>query len=632
MKGLKYFIKPYELTTKELKKVIEETEEIKFISLAGIDLGNRATDEKIPKQHILDNFDGFIENGIQTDGSSVYLPIIAQLNNAKVDLIPDTEVKWFVDYNYNNLDEKGRPIGTLDIPSLIRHSNKLVGSRSILKNTMEFFNKELINLINDSELIDDLPIKSTKEIDEVILTTATELEFWVKTPDHRSDLEKLSASQELKEQYWKRTVGQVRTAMEDSLLIMDKYDLEPEMGHKEVGGVKSKLTGTNKYTSIMEQLEIDWKYDCAIQSADNEIYVKNMIKDSFENHGLEVTFKAKPIEGVAGSGEHTHIGIALLLKNGEVINLFSHKDHENNYLSNFGWGALYGLMHNYEIVNPFVTSTIDAFKRLKPGFEAPVSTVASIGYAPQTPSRNRTVLTGLIRDINNPMATRFELRSPNPFTNTYLATSAIYLTILDGIKYVVNHKKTSEELYQNFMKDKGEEKFYLEKDRLYVTEKDVFDDFSEDERNDYFGKPPSTVYENFTNFKNCSDKKELLYYGNIFTNDLINSYVESMMDQWINELRYRVIPENTDLVRRLKKLHDAEDISDLDVVNWKKVNALRHELVKDSLNEKSLFTKILDALEFEDYKRASDLQIELESKVYILKELYSEYKSNIINY
>ena len=90
-----------------------------------------------------------------------------------------------------------------------------------------------------------------------------------------------------------------------------------------------------------------------------------------------------------------------------------------------------GVLNNYEATNPFISSTTDAFNRLKPGFEAPVCIVTSLGHKPEQPSRNRSILIGLIRDLGNPKATRFELRAPNPFTNTYLAVSCLYLTALD---------------------------------------------------------------------------------------------------------------------------------------------------------------------------------------------------------
>ncbi|MDM8533914.1 glutamine synthetase [Clostridiaceae bacterium HSG29] len=630
MKNLKHYIEPSKISTEELKKIITETDAIKFISLSGIDLGNHATDERIPKNFILDDFEDFLKNGIQTDGSSVYLPIIAEINNAKVDIVPDSTVKWFIDYNHNHLDENGCPIGTLDIPSFLRHTDKYVGSRSVLKRTAEYVKKEIIELLKDANSLINLPINSVDEIDEVILTSATELEFWVKTPDQRSNIEKLSASQELKEHYWKRTVGQVRTAMENSLIGLNNAGFNAEMAHKEVGGVPAKLTGTNIYSGIMEQLEIDWKYDFSLQSADNELYAKNIIKDTFEEQGLVVNFKAKPIEGVAGSGEHTHVSISLKLNNGKVVNLFSHKDHKNNYMNKFGWGALYGITHNYDIVNPFVTATTDGFKRLKPGFEAPVCTVTSIGYSPQNPSRNRTVLLGLIRDLNNPMATRFELRSPNPNSNTYLTISAMYLTMLDGIKYAINSNKTCDELYENFIKKENESKFYLDDSRLYTTEKDVFDDFNEEERNKLFTTPPNTVYENLLNL-NKTDKLKILTKGNAFNETLIESYKVSMLTQWENEIRYRLKERLLTLARRYKKMHNIDDVTDLDVDNWENLNSMRHELVKDSLSKKSLITQIINALNEKDFEKASNLQIEIDKKTNILNQRYITYKNNLIN-
>ena len=115
-----------------------------------------------------------------------------------------------------------------------------------------------------------MPIESVDEIEDLSLTCATELEFWVKTPDDEADREQLSTAQSLKEQYWKRTIGPVRTALEKSLMVLQQYGFEPEMGHKEVGGVKAKMGHSGDYDHIMEQLEIDWKYAEALQAADNE--------------------------------------------------------------------------------------------------------------------------------------------------------------------------------------------------------------------------------------------------------------------------------------------------------------------------------------------------------------------------
>ena len=75
----------------------------------------------------------------------------------------------------------------------------------------------------------------------------------------------------------------------------------------------------------MEQLEIDWKYAEALQSADNELLARTTIKETFQSHGLDVTFMAKPIEGVAGNGKHTHLGVRLRFKDGTVKIYLHHK-------------------------------------------------------------------------------------------------------------------------------------------------------------------------------------------------------------------------------------------------------------------------------------------------------------------
>ena len=133
--------------------------------------------------------------------------------------------------------------------------------------------------------------------------------------------------------------------------------------------------------------------------------------------------------------------MAAKLKDGKIVNLFSPKDADKDYMSPLGYGALMGILKNYDIINPFVSWTNDAFNRLKPGFEAPVCVVTSLGHSVQSPSRNRTVLVGLVRDTSNPLATRFEIRSPNPKSNTYLICASAYMAMLDGIKAALGEEK-----------------------------------------------------------------------------------------------------------------------------------------------------------------------------------------------
>lgn len=627
-----YVIKEEDKSPKKLASLLKDHPEIKFISLLAVDFGNNHTDEKIPVQLVIDELEDFFKYGIQTDGSSVNLPEIASINNGKIDLIPDMDARWIVDYNMSHPLEDGTFCGSLIIPAFLKHEGKEVCSRSVLKNATLNFKSEVIRLFSENpELLADYEgVHSADDIEDVVLTSATELEFWVKTPDSKTDVEKLATSQNLKEQYWKRTYGQVRTAMEKSLIALENYGYEPEMGHKEVGGVSSKLSGTNIHTHVMEQLEIDWKYDTTVNTADKELIAKDIIKDIFEANGLSVTFQAKPLEGVAGSGEHHHIGAALKLKNGKSINLFSPKNMTQNFMTRIGYGSLMGILHNYEVINPFVSSTNDSLNRLKPGFEAPICIVSSLGHSPEIPSRNRTVLIGLIRDINNKYATRFELRAPNPNSNSYLLMAAVYQSCLDGIRAVIDSKESLDAIEKGFNKQYGEKHFYLDEHRVYRSEEDVFDDFTAEERDKFFGVPPKTVYENLLSFEQNVKKADILLSNQVFTDKIIASYKSYMLSEWSIELKDRIIPEHMQTIRRFAKLHTDDEITDLDVVNWERIKTIKHHLMKDSLDTKSLFTRIKEALGEENYSKASLLQIEMNAQMSLLTKLYADYRRNLI--
>ncbi|WP_283690235.1 glutamine synthetase [Clostridium perfringens] len=614
-----------------LISIFEDHPEIKFVSLVGVDLAGNDTDEKIPSKLFLKDMDSFLHGtAVQTDGSSVVLPGIATLNNAKVDMIADLDCKWFVDYNYDFIDPlTNRPVGTLRIPCFLIHEDKAVDSRHILKNSIDTFKSNIFSLLKKyPETLNDLNIKFD-DIDDLLLTSATELEFWVKTPNDKALIEELSTSEVLQEQYWTRTKGNVRTALEQSLLYMDEYGFEPEMGHKEVGGVKAKLTSSGQFDHIMEQLEIDWKFSDAMQAADNELFIRTLVKETFRRNGLEVTFLAKPISGVAGSGEHTHLSLSLKLKDGRIINLFN--PTKNHFLSKIGYGSIMGILKNYEVMNPFISATTDSLKRLKPGFEAPVCIVTSLGQSPEVPSRNRNILAGLIRDPHNPLATRFELRSPNPFTNTYLCIASSYMAMLDGIKYALENNKTEDDLLAELSKKPGEEADYLEKSRAYRSEEDVFEDFTDSQRNEYFGVAPATVFENLSAFDKYPEKVEVLKVNSVFTDKLINSFKMATTKRWTTEITSRIIPSYTKDIRAAKQLHCCDKALDLDVSTWMTINELRHITMKDSYHRRSLFTQIKNAINESDFEKASDLQIKLDKNMSELNDLYSTYKKNLLD-
>ena len=628
-----YVISPEEQNRETLTEILTAHPEIKFVSFMGVDFAGNDTDEKVPISLFLKDIDGFLEGmAAQTDGSSVVLTGIATLNNARVDMKIDSSVNWYIDYNYEHFDSAtGRMVGTLRIPCFLVHNNVRVDSRSILHDTLDYVEKELLELFKKHPQIAGLEHISGEDIEKIIFTCATELEFWVKSPREDAPIEALSSSQMMQEQYWQRCRGNVRTALEQTVEMLEAYGLGPEMGHKECGGVRGQIDDNGHMTHVMEQLEVDWKYSYGVQTADNELLARIIVKEIFRLNGLEVSFQAKPVPGVAGSGEHTHVGIAAKMKNGKVVNLFAPKDMHTEFLSAVGYGSMMGLLKNYEVINPFISSTIDSLNRLKPGFEAPVCIVTSLGLSPEVPSRNRTILAGLIRDIDSPMATRIEMRSPNPYTNTYLAIAAFYISMLDGIKACVESGKTLKEMENELSKKAGDEGFYLEKDREYRSEHDVFEDYNEEERANLFGKPPATVWENMCAIKNYPEKIAVLTTGNILKKEFIESFAKGALIRWQTELLNRIIPEYHKEICLMKKLHDDDNHTTHDAAMWEKIAAMRNTMAKDVTEQPSLFTMTREAFARGDFDAASNLQLEMAEIMQKLKAQYNEYQHNIID-
>ncbi len=628
-KNLLYCVPAGQYGKEGVLSLLAQHPEIRFVSLVGIDLAGNDTDERIPMEIFMKDYEDFFAGkAVQTDGSSVVFMNIATLNDARVDMVADSTVNWYVDYNDDNIDEEtGLPIGTLRIPSFLIHNGHYIDSRSILKASCEYVADSLRKLLVGAQVkgMENFPFS---EIQDIVFTTGTELEFWVKTPSEKETVQHLSISQRLQEQYWQRMRGNVRTAMEQAIEELDARGMHVEMGHKEVGGIKPKVDDAGHTVDVCEQLELDWLFSMnPLQAADNELEARIVIREVFRKYGLDVSFQAKPIIGVAGSGEHTHVGICATLKNGKSMNLLAPLDMKEDFLSTIGYGFIMGILKNYEATNPFVSSTTDAFNRLKPGFEAPVCIVTSLGHNPEVPSRNRTILIGLVRDIENPKATRFELRAPNPFTNTYLAASCLFLTALDGITYAITSGKSPAELLAELSKKPGEAADYLEAGRAYRCEDNVFEDFTQEERDAAFGKPPATVWENVRTMKASPEKAAVITAGDSLNETIVASFLDSIVYRWENELVDRIIPATEALVKGFKKL-ESED--ELDEERWEAILAKKYELIKDTKAAKSIATKLKEALEAADYDTASDLQVELSKKAEALEKEYAVYAGNIV--
>ncbi len=621
LNSLIYSVPEIYKNSENLRTFLIKHPEIKFISIVGIDFLGNDTDERIPIEYFIDNMDDIFKGGVQTDGSSVHLPEISALNDAKVDFVIDFDTNWYIDYNFDYTFNNNLPVGTIRIPAFLKHNGKFYCSRSLLANTIKFTKREILKTIkSDKDFLKNLNINE-EDISDISFTLGTELEFWVRTPASKVTVDELAVSQMLKESYWKRTRGDVRSGLEEILIFLQKYGFKPEMGHKEVGGIKGKISRDGTIADTMEQLEVDWHYDSAQQAADNELFVRILIKEIFRRRGLEVTFNAKPIPGVAGSGEHMHTGMALKLKNGAVINLF---DSYNilNYMSKYGYGALMGILRNWDYVNPFISHSNSSLKRLKPGYEAPICPVASIGDSPNEPSRNRTVLVGLVKG-NSPLSTRFEIRAANPHTNTYMATSAILLAMLDGIKYARN--KNQDKLHKELTKKYGEESEYLEKNREYVTNKNIFEDYSRHEREKLFGKSPVTVWDVIKVLR----KSELPVYKNTpMSKEIIGSFYTSALNKWLIEIKEKEIPLIKEEIKTLRRFENLEN--DYDRENWGKIEKLINEIAKSANNRESVIYSLEKLLKTQKYDSISKIYAHVEDKINELRKAYKNYLKNIL--
>ncbi|GAB6136409.1 hypothetical protein JCM16307_19580 [Thermococcus prieurii] len=181
---------------------------------------------------------------------------------------------------------------------------------------------------------------------------------------------------------------------------MPAFGLVPEVLHHEVGKA---------------QHEIDFRYDEALKTADNIVSFKYVVKAIAEMRGLYATFMPKPLYGYPGNGMHLHIS---LWKDGE--NAFIGEDG----LSETALHFIAGILKHAKALTALTNPTVNSYKRLVPGYEAPV--YISWGY------RNRSALIRVPAFWGN--GARIEYRCPDPSANPYLAFSAILLAGLDGIK------------------------------------------------------------------------------------------------------------------------------------------------------------------------------------------------------
>ncbi|MBD5444783.1 MAG: type I glutamate--ammonia ligase [Lachnospiraceae bacterium] len=191
-------------------------------------------------------------------------------------------------------------------------------------------------------------------------------------------------------------------ARRDMVLTLEEMGFVIEASHHEVAPA---------------QHEIDFRYDEALVTADNIMTFKLAVKTIAKRHGLHATFMPKPKYGVNGSGMHINMSLS---KDGK--NIFADKNDKNG-LSKEAYYFIGGIMKHMKGMTAITNPLVNSYKRLVPGFEAPVHIAWSV--------TNRSPLIRI--PASHGIGTRIELRSPDPSANPYLALAVCLRAGLDGI-------------------------------------------------------------------------------------------------------------------------------------------------------------------------------------------------------
>lgn len=268
----------------------------------------------------------------------------------------------------------------------------------------------------------------------------------------------------------------------EMMLTLEAMGVEIECQHHEVA------TGG--------QAEIDMRFSPLVDMADKLLKYKYVIKNTAKKFGKTVTFMPKPLFNDNGTGMHTHLSF---WKGGK--NLFAGNDYAG--LSQQAMWAIGGILKHAPALLAFTNPTTNSYKRLVPGFEAPVN----LAYS----SRNRSASIRIPMYSNSPKAKRLEFRCPDPSCNPYLAFSALTMAAIDGI--------------QNKM-DPGQ-----------PLDKDIYDLPPEELAK--VATTPGSLKEALFALEKDHD---FLLRGDVFTSDVIETWIDYKMTEEVNAIALRPHP------------------------------------------------------------------------------------------
>src|SRR5450631_2507788 len=244
------------------------------------------------------------------------------------------------------------------------------------------------------------------------------------------------------------------------------------------------------------QCEIDQRFDTLVKSADNMMLYKYVIRNVAYQYGKTVTFMPKPLFGDNGSGMHCHQS---LWKEGKP--LFAGDGYAG--LSQMGLHYIGGLLKHARALSGIIAPTTNSYKRLVPGYEAPVN----LAYS----RRNRSAAVRIPMYSASPKAKRVEFRPPDPSCNPYMAFAAMMMAGLDGIENKI---------------DPGQ-----------PLDKDIYDLGPEE-----LAKVPSMPGSLENALDALARDYQFLLKGDVFTEEMLNTYIDYKREKEVNAMRLRPHP------------------------------------------------------------------------------------------
>ncbi|MFC4760408.1 type I glutamate--ammonia ligase [Fructobacillus durionis] len=382
-----------QLTKEEIKQRVKD-ENVEFIRVTFTDVLGMIKNVEVPVSQL----DKVLNNDLMFDGSSI--EGFVRINESDMYLYPD--LSTFLIFPWAT-DEHGGKVARL---------------------IADVYNKDRTPFAGDPRIALKNAVKKAEDEGFTAFNVGTEPEFFLfkmdengkptmELNDHGSyfDLAPMDMGEDVRRKI---------------VLTLEKMGFEVEAAHHEVAE---------------GQHEVDYKYADAIDAADKIQTFKLVVKTIARENGYYATFMPKPVAGINGSG--MHVNMSLFTKDG---NAFDGKDDDYMGLSTTAMNFLGGLLKHAPAITAIANPTVNSYKRLIPGFEAPVYIAWS--------ASNRSPMVRV--PASRGMATRLELRTVDPTTNPYTCLAAILVAGMDGID---NHLEPMASVDRNiYLMDENERK------------------------------------------------------------------------------------------------------------------------------------------------------------------------------